>query len=303
MTEEIIMRKIVKPNLIEKKLYEFLGIQIFRKLALKLESLIHYKDKLKNINYHLHGRSINSVQSFTGYLLYNAVCHGLSIAFIAIYFITTWICKFRCVVLDISLYGMLLVNLYCLMLQRYTYIKINAVEERRINVKKHIIAEKIELLSQRIESRSFNELQLEYSLIEKIWESINNGTDCVIKKCDASVLRNISKSACDIFETNFRYETRDKERESPKSLIDKLPKCLVVTRKIEKRVASLQNLFHLRKRSNVLFGFSVITETKDCEDAYKELIRDSSRDSIEFVFDVLFGAYHRTLLSLRGTQV
>ncbi len=299
MTMIIIMGKLATPNLIEKKLYELLGIQIFRKLVLKLENLIHYKDKKRNINYHLRGRGINSVQSFTGYLLYNAVCHGLSIIFITIYISIMWIYKDRCAALDIYLYGMLLVNLYCLMLQRYTYIKIRAFEEKRINTKNCIIAEKIKLLFQRIENRSYNELQREYSLIERIRESINNGTDCVIWNCDAYVLRNISKCAGDIFKTKIHYEIRDREKDSPKNIIDRIPKCPVVTRKIEKRVASLQNLFHLRKHSNILFEFSIITETKDCEDAYNELIQDFSRDSVEFIFDVLFGAYNEALLSLR----
>lgn len=303
LTVVIFMRKIAKSNMIEMKLYEYFGIRLFRKLVLKLECLTHYKDKHKNANYHFHGRDINSVQSFIGYLLYNAIFHCLSIFFIGVYFAITCIYKCRYIALDISMFVLLFLNLYCIILQRYNYIKIRGFVKEHNNANNKKIADKIELLSKTIGNRSYNELQKEYLLIERIRESIDNGTDCVIEICDASVLRSITKSFRDTFNTNYRCEKRNNDGKSPENLIQRVPKHPVVTQKIEKRVSSLQNVFNLSKRSNVLFGFSVITETKDCEDAFRELIQDASRDSVEFVFDVLFGAYNKTMLSLKGTQV
>lgn len=288
-------------SFVERRLYEFLGIKLFRKLALKIESFRHRKDNSRNINYHLHGGGISSVKSFTGYLLYNAVCHTISLSFVVAYFAITGIVGARYIVLDISMCILLLINLYCIMLQRYTYIKIREFAERLINTREKRIADRIECLSQRIEHRDYKELQKELLLIERMQESIYNATDCVIKESDAAVLSNISKYAKDILGT---YSRKKKENDNGLSLdnaILSIPRQPVVINKVAWRTAKLQNVFRFEKRNNVLFGFSIITETDDCEKAYRSLIQDTSRDSVEFAFDVLFGAYNKALLSLRRT--
>ena len=295
--------KKTKPDIIEKKIYEFFGIRLFRKLAFEIESFVHRKDNSWNINYHLCGSGINAIQSFTGYLLLNAVCHGISIAFIAVYFAITLFVRVGHIALDISLFILFFVHLYCIILQRYSYIRIQSFAKRRINSINNRVAAKIELLSQRIERREYKKLQEEYSLIKRIKETINNGTECLIEKCDASALHNISSCSYDIFKINHYDKHRNYNRESLENIIRRIPKHPVLVSRVEKIAASLQNIFHFEKRSNVLFGFSVITETKDCENAYRELIQDTSRDYIEFVFDVLFGAYDKVLLYPEETQV
>ena len=47
---------------IEKKIYELLGIKVFRKLVFMLEKFLHIKDKKKNINYHLKQKNLVSFQ-------------------------------------------------------------------------------------------------------------------------------------------------------------------------------------------------------------------------------------------------
>lgn len=49
----------------EEKIYELLGIKLFKKAVFKLEKIIHRKDKGKNINYHIKkADSVESVNSF-----------------------------------------------------------------------------------------------------------------------------------------------------------------------------------------------------------------------------------------------
>ncbi len=290
-------------SFVERRLYEFLGIRLFRKLALKLESFRHRKDNSRNINYHLHGSGISSVKSFTGYLFYNAVCHTISLSFVAAYFAITGIVGARYIVLDVSMCILLLINLYCIMLQRYTYIKIREFAERLVNSREKRIADRIECLSQRIEHRDYKELQKELLLIERIQESINNATDCVIKESDVAILSNISKYAKDILGTYSREKKENDNGLLLENAILSIPRQPVVINKVTRRAAKLQNVFRFEKCNNVLFGFSIITETDDCEKAYRALIQDTSRDSVEFAFDVLFGAYNKVLFSLRRAQI
>lgn len=42
-----------KSRKIEIKVYELLGVKLFRKAAFRLEKIVHRKDKGKNTNYHI----------------------------------------------------------------------------------------------------------------------------------------------------------------------------------------------------------------------------------------------------------
>lgn len=288
---------------IERRLYEFFGILFFRKLALRLESFRHRNDNSRNVNYHLRSSGISSVKSFTGYLLYNAVCHVISLAFVVVYFAITGIFGARYIVLDISMCVLLLINLYCIMLQRYTYIKTRGFVEKLVSTKNKRMVGRIERLLQKIEHREYSELQKEFLLIERIRESIHNGTECVIKDCDAAILRDISKYAKDIIEVNHHEKRGDDNAISLETAVLSIPKQPMVINKVTRRAAKLQRMFRFDNSSNVLFEFSIITETGDCENAYRTLVQDMSRDSVEFIFDVLFGAYNKALLPIRRTQI
>ena len=292
--------KALKDYSIEKKLYEFLGIKAFRKLVLKIESIRHYKDSSKNLNYHIHGSGINSIQSFWGYLLYNASCHVISLALVMAYFTITWVADVRYIVIDIPMFILIFVNLYCIALQRYTYIKTQMFVNRRITVRDKRVADMMKLLSQRIDGKNNEELHEEFFLITRIQESIHNGTECFIGESDARVLRNIENEVHGLFKVKQRTKKNFVPGEPLGKLIENISMYPSVISKVEQRTAKLQNLFRFEKNTNVLFGFGVITENVDCENAYRELVSDASRDSVEFIFDVLLGAYDKTLFSLRG---
>ena len=294
-------RKTIK-NL-ELRLYELFGIRIFRKLVLKVEGFRHRNDNSRNINYHIHGRGISSIKSFNGYLLYNTVCHCISIFFVAVYFTMTWIFEVKYIYLDVSMYIMFVLNLYCIMLQRYTYVKIHELEEKLVNVKNKRVADKIERVIPLIKHREYDELKRDFLLIERIQESIQNGTECIVKECDVASLNNISECVKDILGiTSYEKRSNDSRLRLETAML-RIPKQSLVINKVTRRAAKLQDFFHIEKRSNVLFGFSIITETDNCENAYRSLIRYMSRDSVEFIFDVLFGAYNKALLSLRKTHL
>ncbi len=284
---------------IERRLYEILGIRLFRKLALKIEILRHSKDNSRNVNYHFHGSGISSLKSFTGYLLYNAVCHGMSLSCIAVYFAITYFVGVRYYVLDIFMCFLLIVNLYCIMLQRYTYIRIQKTAKRLVSAREKKIADGIESISLRIKHKESKELWKEFLLIERIHASIQSGTDCVIDECNKDILVSISICVQDILGIDNHAKRGYDDGASFETAILRMPKQPLVISKVTKRAAKLQRVFHLEKRSNVLFGFCIITETDACENALRTLIKNTSRDSFEFIFEVLFGAYNNVLLSLR----
>lgn len=142
---------------IEIKLYELLGVKIFKKLVFKLEKIIHRKDNGKNINYHIKNcNSKESVDSFRKYLYYNGFIHIKNIIALIITILSVFI--FNTYPMLICLLFILLVkDAYCVMLQRYNWIKLNDFER------------KLEIREQKQITRKYNDIDREL-----LFKSIKN---------------------------------------------------------------------------------------------------------------------------------
>lgn len=95
-----------------------------------LEKIIHKRDKGKNINYHIkNSNDRESVDSFKKYLYYNGFIHtknlitGIPIIVFAI------LCGQNLLFL-IPLILFLIKDVYCVMLQRYNWLKISEFEKK-----------------------------------------------------------------------------------------------------------------------------------------------------------------------------
>ncbi len=130
---------------IEKKFYEIIGIKKFKKMAFKLRNFLYnpfvyilekwvkddsFKvDDISTVNYNLQmGNGIQSLKDFKNMLLYNGFVHAIGV--IACMPALILILKDFHIVLFLILLPPLLVNLYCVMLQRYNHIRINEVIEK-----------------------------------------------------------------------------------------------------------------------------------------------------------------------------
>ena len=121
---------------IELKIYECLGIKQFQKCVFALEKVIHFKDKGKNINYHIKNYSIDKLEEFKKFLYFNGVIHVRnSIGLIVLLILQI---LFLNPIVLIYVIPSLIKNIYCVMLQRYNYVRINEV----IEIKKKIIENK-----------------------------------------------------------------------------------------------------------------------------------------------------------------
>mgnify|MGYP000026089989 CR=1 FL=1 len=129
----------------EEKIYELLGIKLFKKAVFKLEKIIHRKDKGKNINYHIKkADSVESVNSFKKYLYYNGGIHlkNLILGISALIMIPI----IRTPIITIPMSILLVKDIYCVMLQRYNWLKLQKYEkkllerrENKINIQKENI--------------------------------------------------------------------------------------------------------------------------------------------------------------------
>jgi hypothetical protein len=121
----------------ELRLYELLGVNLFKKAVYKLEKIIHHKDGMKNINYHPKDINVDSFKDFNKFYYYNGYIHAKNSVVIAALIV------FATVVLPAALIVLipeLIKNLYCVMLQRYNYKLMN----KSINKKEQRLNEKYE---------------------------------------------------------------------------------------------------------------------------------------------------------------
>ena len=115
---------------IEIKIYKFLGIEKFKRLVFKLENFIHRNDNMKNINYHvINSNSISSVENFKKYLYNNGKIHVRSLINGVIIIGITLILGINPLIL--TFLGLLMIkDIYCIMLQRFNWIKIKEFQRK-----------------------------------------------------------------------------------------------------------------------------------------------------------------------------
>lgn len=177
---------------LELKIYKALGVKYFRNLAFKLEKLIHIKDKKKNINYHINDcKDLVSIDKFKKYLYYNGFIHVKNLIFgsagLALMIILN-----ASVVPVIALSTLLLKDAYCVMLQRYNWIritrheeKLKARERKRIDkVKSNIDKEKVEevIINNKVNRE---ELIREIQALRNYLKSCNKGVEEVGPSLDS----------------------------------------------------------------------------------------------------------------------
>ena len=131
---------------LEPKIYEFLGVLFFQKCVFTLEKIIHLKDKGKNINYHIKNYNIDQLEAFKKFLYFNSYIHvrNLLILFPVLVIQTIFFSPL------FLLYTIpaIIKNAYCVMLQRYNYIRISKIAELKKKRIEHLNSKKIEKMKE-----------------------------------------------------------------------------------------------------------------------------------------------------------
>lgn len=204
---------------LELKIYNALGVKYFRNLAFKLEKLIHIKDKKKNINYHINDcKDLVSIDKFKKYLYYNGFIHVKNLIFGSVG-LALMIILNASVVPVIALSTLLLKDAYCVMLQRYNWIritrheeKLKARERKRIDkVKSNIDKEKVEevIINNKVNRE---ELIREIQALRNYLKSCNKGVEEVGPSLDSiqeMLVKSMNKR--EYIETSDHYDLGEGE--------------------------------------------------------------------------------------------
>lgn len=158
-----------KSQKIEMKIYELLGVKQFKKATFILEKIVHRKDKGKNINYHIKNSfNIESVKEFKKFLYYNGTIHVKNIIIKSVFLIVPLILIKNQIMVIVMLLSMIK-DTYCVMLQRYNWLKLNDFEEKLIvRENKRIFKKTEEIDSKELERQLINKQVNKKELIENL---------------------------------------------------------------------------------------------------------------------------------------
>lgn len=282
---------IKKNNIAEMRLYEILGVKLFRKVVLLFERIRHFKDGGHNENYHPRNTENHTLRCFSGYLIYNTMFHIVSLMLVAIYFTATRCLSMKNIVIDCIMVGVTVVDVYCIMLQRYIYLRFC----QRINNRKSIAQEerksRVESIFTVLCHKDFDKTEDEIAFLEDVRVRVLSGDDVVLTSDNEEVLSQISGvvSSTKTAETSVREALPDNT--SFMGLINALPPQKRVIGSTQYRTSALQKILRFDKTHNVMFGVCVITENAIVESYYRAIFSDSSLDQFLETLDTLLEAY------------
>lgn len=126
----------------EMIIYEFLRVRFFQKLVFLLEKLVHIKDKKQNRNYHFNMDTYDYINDFNKFLFYNASIHIKNICILSVYLFLRIIFG-TLYTIEYILFLFLLKDIYCVMLQRYNYLRMMKFKDKQkmlneLRIKKYV---------------------------------------------------------------------------------------------------------------------------------------------------------------------
>lgn len=177
----------------EKKTYELLGVKKFRKLAFKTREIFFYpftfrmkKEDRKKMFYNTpdnyvmkKGNGMQDLKDFKKHLYTNAIIHLIALLVLSDNIIKVFNGQmpFGYTLATISLVG---INSYCIMLQRYNYIRINHVlekakaKENKVRVKNYKNDQEIVLSKEEKTEEIIKELKNLKAELEILKNTMNN---------------------------------------------------------------------------------------------------------------------------------
>lgn len=176
----------------EMRIYESIGVLYFRKMVFTLERIVHRKDKGQNENYHIPYTAVEGLDAFIKYLFYNGAIHFRNTIAILLYYLVKalWIKEFHWFDLFIGLF--LLKDIFCVILQRYNYLRIKKRKEI-LTQKRNQLIEKEASKIKSIKNYSADEKAQDLLLIRRLRESISDKKSIILNAEDIDKLNRLSE--------------------------------------------------------------------------------------------------------------
>lgn len=270
---------------IEVQFYEWIGIKQFRKLALFYEFIRHRENGQKNVNYHLRSTSARSAESFLPYLFYNAAVHVFGLMVVALYFEVKLFYSFGSAWLDFVLMLSAVLNLYCIILQRYTYLRICALRSRSLDLScQRWNRDKYLFWSRFPTNYTAEQAQSDLDLLLRLQKAGMEDSLCFLNKEDApGLLRMAEIMGTPTEQRKDLCAARKTVNSSGRSLrqtVFDIGNIASPYQRIDWRINRFQRLLQIRPRSPFLSVGAVITLDSEAEGAWHTLVPSNGREEL-----------------------
>lgn len=293
------MRKVSFGTRIELTIYQWLGVYVFRRLVCWLDEKCTFHNVYRR-NYHIDTNGILSVEKFCAYLFYNVILHIGSVFTILLFFLLCIIFDIQVPVLTVCMVILLVLNLYCILLQRMHYIRIKNFCVRYYQRRNQIISRGKEVLLRRINTYTESQIRNDYDLTQKICFCIKNGEFYSFTDEDIVSLRRIKESLSELRDThlcrNFRRNKKSKLL-SMQEVVNRAMKKRYIYTYIDEIDEKIVKFFKVKYAKSFFFDIGMVTLSKECEDAYRSVFPTDSAENTLLILELLLQTY-RTRLGL-----
>lgn len=178
---------------VEQKVYQLLGVELFRKMVFGLERLIHWKDGGKNVNYHIARNRLSDTEKFVKFLFYNGSIHVRNLVYAGVYGLMRILFGDQFHLIDVLVLINAVKDIYCVMLQRYNYLRIREVVARQSQRRKAKIEKHAANLQERFDARYQGvSRERDLELIREIQAKIRSSGVVVVDEETEDLLRRMS---------------------------------------------------------------------------------------------------------------
>ncbi len=268
----------------ERALYERLGVAAFRRFILAIERRKHKKDGRQNENYHPQSLSLSALRSFRGFLSYNILLHSHSLGFCLLALLLLGVYPGRRLWLVLFLCFAALFNLYCLMLQRYTLLKLRTITEKKRRAAQKRAQGAIALVAAALNAKTATRVR-DGELLRRLAFCAREGGELRLSAADVPALQSLADTLECALGESAETATAAAQSETPDT---EAPSRML------RRVSRLQKRLRRPAGENVLFSCRIAGETPEAEAALRRLIPSADRDERERRLWILTEAYRQT---------
>lgn len=254
---------------------EKIGIRSFRDLLFKLEREIHTGKKLKN--YHISGSE--NFESYCSYILYHCVLHIISIILSAAAIVLRNVFVADTLVfLDLLMAAAILMNIFCLLLQRYNYLRIKLLAEHDEARRRYRIDTYAQTHRELAGEFSAQQLKEALLLCRKISSAYEEGKELILTEHDAAALSVLERLSSGLFATHTKGAgTAARENEECTERIENSSKLQSTVSKLELLVDKLAVFFKLPAKKRALSSMVVLCDDPHMSRRFSNFSSGSSK--------------------------
>lgn len=283
----------------EVKIYRLLGVDYFRKVIFWFEKTKNQKKNKKNENYHPAAMDVISLEKHSGFLLYNAFLHSVSMLFVIVYCILALAFGLHNLIIDIIMVVISLLNIYCIILQRTNYLKIKEYFCKYYNrLYKKLACFDNEIMRQ-IYANEPSLLLSDYKVICNLKEAFDGKKDCYIGNADIDNLKRIQKCVEPLLQRKNSGRTN---AVSDGRLLELCSSIKGPYTLLQRRADYLQRRFRVSGRK-LLDRTAIITEDAECELLYKKIVPEDAVSNYCLAFVLLYEQFTNEVRKVKANEV